>query len=136
MSLENFPINSFDKIRYSDTDRQGHVNNAVFATYLETGRLALLDQAKLVVLTETTSFVLAAIKLDFVLEIKWPGRVDIGTGIRRIGNSSLTLYQEVFQHGQCVAKAESTIVQIDHQIGKGKPLEEKTKITLQKWLLT
>jgi acyl-CoA thioester hydrolase len=35
LELKDFPLTSIDKIRYSDTDRQGHVNNAVFASYLE-----------------------------------------------------------------------------------------------------
>jgi acyl-CoA thioester hydrolase len=37
-SLRDFAVYSVDKLRYGDTDRQGHVNNAVFATFLETGR--------------------------------------------------------------------------------------------------
>ncbi len=36
--LEEFPLRTSDKVRYGDTDRQGHVNNAVFSTFLETGR--------------------------------------------------------------------------------------------------
>ncbi len=41
-TLEDFPHRTFDKLRYGDTDRQGHVNNAVFATFLETGRVEML----------------------------------------------------------------------------------------------
>lgn len=37
--LKDFPSVTFDKIRYGDTDRQGHVNNAVFSAFLETGRV-------------------------------------------------------------------------------------------------
>lgn len=31
MTLADFPLQTFDKVRYADTDRQGHVNNAAFA---------------------------------------------------------------------------------------------------------
>ena len=41
-TLEQFPIRTYDKLRYADTDRQGHVNNAVFSTFLETGRVELI----------------------------------------------------------------------------------------------
>ena len=34
--LKEFPLISADKLRYGDTDRQGHVKNAVFMTFLET----------------------------------------------------------------------------------------------------
>ena len=40
--LEDFPARATDTIRYADTDRQGHVNNAVFSTFLETGRVMFL----------------------------------------------------------------------------------------------
>lgn len=33
IALEDFPFQTFDKVRYADTDRQGHVNNAAFATF-------------------------------------------------------------------------------------------------------
>ena len=34
-SPDAFPSRTHDKLRYNDTDRQGHVNNAVFSTFLE-----------------------------------------------------------------------------------------------------
>ncbi|MFZ9635943.1 MAG: hypothetical protein ACO3EK_19200, partial [Alphaproteobacteria bacterium] len=36
---EDYPRHSQDKLRYGDTDRLGHVNNAAFSTFLETGRV-------------------------------------------------------------------------------------------------
>lgn len=38
-TLAAYPLHSRDKLRYGDTDRQGHINNAVFATFFETGRV-------------------------------------------------------------------------------------------------
>jgi acyl-CoA thioester hydrolase len=46
-TLAQFPLHAYDKLRYADTDRQGHVNNAVFATALETGRVELLHDPSL-----------------------------------------------------------------------------------------
>ncbi len=135
MILKDFPLVSFDKIRYSDTDRQGHVNNAVFSTYLETGRVELLFDPQYPVLGEDTSFVIASLKLDYLNEIKWPGQVDIGTGIRKIGNSSVVFAQALFQNDLCVAKAETVIVQV-HNAQKGSfPLSEASKNALSRWLL-
>ena len=39
--LADYPHQVTDVIRYADLDPQGHVNNAVFSTYLETGRVAM-----------------------------------------------------------------------------------------------
>ncbi len=92
LTLNDFPSITFDKIRYADTDRQGHVNNAVFASFLETGRVEILYNPDAPVLPQGASFVIASLQLDFRKELKWPGRVDIGTGIVRIGNSSIQVF--------------------------------------------
>lgn len=95
-TLTDFPFQTFDKLRYADTDRQGHVNNAVFSTFLETGRVEFLFDTQSPLATDNASFVIARLTLDFVAEVNWPGRVEIGTGVTRIGNSSLTLRQAIF----------------------------------------
>ncbi len=44
LSLADFPFQTYDKVRYADTDRQGHVNNAAFATFLETTTVSVIVQ--------------------------------------------------------------------------------------------
>ncbi|MEL7377331.1 MAG: thioesterase family protein, partial [Bacteroidota bacterium] len=127
LRIEDFPLRSFDKVRYADTDRQGHVNNAVFSSFLETGRVEVLYSKELPVLSEGASFVIASLKLDFASEMTWPGQVDIGTGILKIGNSSVILYQELFQGGIRVAKAETIIVQIHNDTKASFPLGENAR---------
>ena len=133
--LADFPSRTHDKLRYADTDRQGHVNNAVFATFLETGRVEILYSDERPVLAEGASFVIASLHLDFLAELRWPGRVDIGTGILNIGNSSLKLLQNLFQDGRCAASAETVIVQVDETSGKSRPLSDKARASLSEWLL-
>ena len=134
-NLADFPLKTYDKLRYADTDRQGHINNANFSTFLETGRVELLYNPEFPILTERTSFVIASLKLDFLSEMTWPGQVDIGTGVLKIGKSSLTLYQKLFQNEVCVANAETVIVQVDNETRRSAPLTEYAKNTLSRWLL-
>ena len=136
MRLDDFPLMTFDKVRYADTDRQGHVNNAVFATFLETGRVEILYNPDYPIRSEGSSFVIASLKLDFLKEIGWPGRVDTGTGIVRIGNSSIRIYQKLFQNDQGVATAETVVVQVDDRTGRGSPLSDQARTTLGAWLLS
>ena len=135
LQLKDFPLQTFDKIRYADTDRQGHVNNAVFASFLETGRVEFLYAAESPVLAEGSSFVIVSLHLNFIKEIKWPGQIEIGTGILKIGNSSIKIYQKLFQNGLCIADAETTIVQVDHLSGLANPLTDAAKSRLQQWML-
>jgi acyl-CoA thioester hydrolase len=111
--LEDFPLRSFDKLRYGDTDRQGHVNNAVFGTFLETGRCELLELGFGDSWREAdSSIVIARLELDFLAEVLWPGRVEIGTAVIKLGNSSIRLEQALFQGERLVAKAQSVLVHL------------------------
>lgn len=129
--LSDFPIQTFDKVRYSDTDRQGHVNNAAFSSFLETGRVEFLYDPKDPLASEQSEFVIASLHLNFLAEITWPGRLDIGTGVTRVGTSSFGLYQVLFQDRVCVATAETIIVQTCIQSRRSTPLSEDTKLYLK-----
>ena len=128
--LSQFPVRTSDKIRYADTDRQGHVNNAVFSTYLETGRVEILYDPARPLTTPGASFVIASLSLDYRGEIRWPGTVDIGTTVTRIGNSSLRFHQALFQDGRLVATADTVIVQMDEETRRSSPLAESTRKVL------
>ena len=51
------------------------------------------------------SFVIARIAIDYRAELFWPGRVDIGTGVKMVGNSSVTFLQALFQGEKLAAGA-------------------------------
>jgi acyl-CoA thioester hydrolase len=124
-SLDDFALTAGDKLRYGDTDRQGHVNNAVFATFLETGRVELLYNEALA--EEHAAFVIARLELDFLAEINWPGDVEIGTVVLDVGRSSFKLFQKVFQDGKPVAQAVTVIVQMNEETRKSQPLSERAR---------
>jgi acyl-CoA thioester hydrolase len=135
MKKESFPVFSSDKIRYSDTDRQGHVNNAVFATFLETGRVEILYNQNEPILLAGCSFVIASLSVNFIKEINWPGTVDIGTGVQHIGNSSIVLFQKLFQNGREVANASSTVVQVSDINSTSVQLSNEARKKLSNFIL-
>ena len=118
---EDFPHRMVETIRFGDLDRQNHVNNAVFATFFESGRVILLYDEQYGLSVPDTSFVLAHLSIDFLGEIRWPGEVEIGTAIAAVGNSSLRVNQALFVGGVCVATAENTLVQVDRETHKPRP---------------
>lgn len=135
LTFTDFPFQTYDKIRYADTDRQGHVNNATFSTFLETGRVEFLYDPENPLTSDNGSFVIANLSLNLLSEIRWPGKVDIGTGVTKVGNSSLSLFQGLFQNGVCVATAETVIVQMNEESRKSQPLDESAKTFLTQYLL-
>ncbi len=129
--LSDFPVKTYDKLRYGDTDRQGHVNNAVFATMYETGRVDLLESHGGGLLLPDVSFVIARICIDYRGEIFWPGTVEIGSAVKAVGNTSITFTQALFQNGTCVSTAESVVVQVDKHTRRPAPLSENVRARLK-----
>lgn len=131
-AIGDFPHTTTDKVRFRDMDRQGHVNNAVFSTYFETGRAEIFYDPKAPLNGEGECFVIAKIVVEYLGEILWPGEVTSGTRISRIGNSSVTVEQALFQNGACVAWSESVLVQINEATRRSAPLSKRAVDELEK----
>lgn len=134
LALEDFPHRTHDKLRYSDTDRQGHVNNAAFATFLETGRTALLYDPEAPIVEPGTAFVLARLLLEYRAEVHWPGEVHIGSRVLEVGRSSVKLEQVIFQNGLRVANGETVIVMVDTTTRRSRPLPETAVARLRRFM--
>ena len=132
--IERFPLQSFDKIRYADTDRQGHVNNAVFATFIETGRVEMLYHPENPLAAAGCSFVIAQLDIKLIAELYWPGQVDIVGAVSKIGNSSFQIQQHLFQDGRHAASARSVLVQINTSTKRPQALSETARERLYTYL--
>jgi acyl-CoA thioester hydrolase len=132
--IEDFPIRVPDTIRFADMDRQGHVNNAVYPTYFETGRVLRIYDQKDGLQVDGCTTVLARIEIDFLKELHWPGTVEIGTAIAEIRRSSYVFSQAIFNDGACAARARSTMVLIDRATRKARPLPPELVARLERML--
>ena len=128
--LAQLPGQTGDIIRFGDLDPQGHVNNTVFATFFETGRVAFLREPGNALSPPGTTSVLARLDIDFLRELHWPGEVEIGTGIAEVGRSSFAFLQAIFHEGACAATARATMVMIDGETRRSRPLPAETLVRL------
>lgn len=119
------------QLRYGDTDRQGHINNAVYCTLFESGRVAFLFDESGSVAGNGRSFVIAKLSLDFLNEMNFPGVCDVGSKVTAIGNSSFTVGQAIFKDGICCSTAESVIVLTCETTRRSSPLTEDVRRLLQ-----
>lgn len=134
--IEDFPLRVSHPIRFADMDRQGHVNNAIYPTYFETGRVDVIYDPQQGFQVEGCTTVLARIEIDFMKELRWPGTVEIATGIAEIRRSSYVFAQAIFNEGACAARARSTMVLIDRGTRKAQPLPDDLVARLSKWRMT
>jgi acyl-CoA thioester hydrolase len=119
-----------DKLRFADTDLVGHVNNAAFATFCETGRVAFLYDPERPLTSPETDYVIVRLVLDFRREMHYPGIVEIGTRVLKIGRSSFTMGQGLFKDGECCATAEGTCVLLDKASRRPVPLPDEVRARL------
>ena len=121
---DQFPYRTGDIIRFGDLDPQSHVNNAVFSTYFETGRVILLRDAKYGLRVDGATFVLARLEIDFRKELHWPGTIEIGTAVAEIGRRSFTYAQAIFHGDACAATSRATMVLIDQATRQPRALPD------------
>ena len=122
------------RLRFNDTDRLGHVNNAVFAVLLEQGRSELALEAGLPMGSDAATLVIVRLELDFLREMAWPGAVTIETEVARIGNRSFTLRQRLISAGELCARAVTVLVVMDRAARRAVPLDGEWRDSLTRWL--
>jgi acyl-CoA thioester hydrolase len=132
--LEDFPFRLTDNVRFADLDPNQHVNNAVYATYFETGRVTLMKDHSYGLMPEGLSWIMVRLDIHFRAELRWPGTVEMGLGVSRFGRTSVTFDQVVFSQGRCVASAQAVTVLIDEATRRPTPLTPQIIAKFQPWL--
>jgi acyl-CoA thioester hydrolase len=131
--LTDYPHRVTDTVRFGDLDPQGHVNNAVFATYFESGRVAMFRNRDLGIGVANATFVLVRQEIDFLRELHWPGQVAIGSALAEVGRSSFTIAHALFREEECMAAGRATLVMLDLTTRRPRPLPEETITSLSRW---
>ena len=106
------------KVRWRDVDALGHVNHAVFLTYLEEGRDAFFIQT----LGGDPSYVVVRLEVDLRAEVRYEDqRVIVRIVADRLGTTSLTTRETVVTPGGEVA-AEALVVTVNWDAENRKPI--------------
>jgi acyl-CoA thioester hydrolase len=132
--LEDFPYRLTDNVRFADLDPNQHVNNAVYATYFETGRVTLMKDKSYGLMPDGLAWIMVRLDIHFRAELHWPGTIEMGLGLTKFGRTSITFDQVVFSRGICVASAQSVSVLIDEASRRPTPLTAEIIANLQPWL--
>jgi acyl-CoA thioester hydrolase len=111
------------EIRWADLDVYGHVNNAIYLTYLEEVRDEWLG-GTLGDPDQVWNWVLARVEIDYRRELALADDIAVATcRLDRIGNSSITTQEEVRTlDGELAAKAKAVLVALDRESGRSRPL--------------
>jgi acyl-CoA thioester hydrolase len=117
--VTGFPFVHRERVRFRDCDPMGHVNNAVFSTYLE--------QARIGVLGDLDPFILAHVEIDFRAELRQGEEVEVRSRCSNVGTKSFELEHELRAGDRLVAEAKSVLVGYDYEAGRSVPLTEEQR---------
>ena len=123
------------QIRWRDMDAYGHVNNAVYLTFLEEARDAWVQEV-LGPVSDTWDFVLARIEVDFRGELKQDdGAVLVRCRLGSIGRASVRTREQIVKlDGSVSVEAGSVIVPRDPVTGRSRPLTREEHAALEREL--
>jgi acyl-CoA thioester hydrolase len=124
--VEGFDFVHRETVRFRDLDSLGHVNNAVFLTYLEEARIAYLDPLG----AEASDMILARVEIDFRAPLRIGDELEIGVRPARIGTKSFDLEYEVHSGGTLAAEAKTVLVSYDYATRRPVELPESWREAL------
>jgi acyl-CoA thioester hydrolase len=122
------------EIRWRDQDAYGHVNNAVYLTYLEEVRDEWLERA-LGDSGDAWGYVTARVAIDFRRELTQDDdEIVAACRLERIGRSSVTTREtlRVAGDGAPAAEAESVLVARDRGTGASRPLTDAERAAFER----
>jgi acyl-CoA thioester hydrolase len=138
-TLEDFPVLVEFPIQWGDQDALAHVNNVIYFRWWETSRVTY---AKRVGMFGGDSFppdgprmgsILAGIQCNFRKQLTWPDSVQVGSRVKRVGNSSLEIEHRLLSTNVdgVIADAVSTMVGFDFDQQKTVRVSDEIRATIR-----
>ena len=124
-------------VRWDDLDAMGHVNNAKYLTFGQEARFIWSTSVFSSAMNASTliEMVVARAEVDFFEPIYEGGRfVDVEISVEKIGNSSFVVLYTIGDEGKTFAKVKTVQVAISLETKKSRPLTDKEKEFLTKYL--
>jgi acyl-CoA thioester hydrolase len=114
--MDGFRFVHAQEVTFRDLDVFGHVNNAVYLTYLENARIGYMREVLSIESLEDLLVILATVRIDFRSRASLGEVLEIGARVSRIGTKSFDLNHELRgPDARLVAVASTTLVTFDYR---------------------
>jgi acyl-CoA thioester hydrolase len=129
--MEGFQATVDAQVRFRDTDALGHVNNAVYLSWMELGRMAFTDAILPEIDWTKIGFILAHVSIDYLEPVFLGDNVKVHMRAGKIGGKSVVLecfITKTDKDGERpTAKGNNIVVAFDYQTNKSVPIPESWK---------
>ncbi len=128
------PVSVGIPVAWGEMDAFQHVNNVMFARWVETARIEYLSRIGLMdrMRDEGVGPILARLSIDYRRPVTFPDTVRVGVGTTAIGNSSFTMSFRIWSEAQQaeVASGEQIIVLFDYRAGRTRPIDDRLRAVI------
>ncbi len=105
----------------------GHVNNAVYLTWIETARIEFLRRLGTFASPDTSAMamILARAEVDFRSQLAFGEEIEVGVRTARLGTKSFDLEYELRSGDRVVAEAKTVLVAYDYESNQSTEIPEE-----------
>ena len=130
-AVQGFTHTFSQDVAFRDLDGLGHVNNAVYLSYVESARLAYMQEV-LGPLELDDLGIVADVKISFRSPAALGETLEVGHRISRVGETSLVFDFEVRGgDGRLVAEGSTVHVAFDYGVRRPVPVPEKWRSRIE-----
>ncbi|WP_322820723.1 thioesterase family protein [Chloroflexus sp.] len=124
--LAEYPFHYRIEVRFRDLDALGHVNNAVYATYFESARIAYYQRLVGGSL-DRLGIILAELTISYKAPAHFGDELLVGVRVSRIGGKSFTMDYAIARvgDGALIATGQSVLVAYDYAAGRSVPVSDE-----------
>lgn len=123
-------------IRWGDMDAMGHVNNTNYFRYIESARIAWLEQVGGLPESRSEGPVIVNASMNFLKQLTYPADIEVRTFVAPPGRSSVEVSHEIRlidpdgHPGELHAEGAAKVVWVDFRLGKSAPLPQALRAEL------
>jgi acyl-CoA thioester hydrolase len=121
--------------RISEVNGAGHIGHNVIPVWFEEGLIEILKLFDPDLKPKDSMLVMTNINIDYIQQIFLSAVVEIITGVKKIGNSSLVLDQKIYQSGQLCVKGKATYVNFSRESKKSTPIPPLIRQALKEHII-
>ena len=135
-SLSAYPLVYIQHVAWGDMDAFGHINNVMYYRYVESARLAYIEQMG--ILSGEILTVVASNQCKYLKPVFYPDQLKIGVRIEELRKSAFRMHYLLWsEQQQCVvAEAEAVLVCVDKVNMQKQPIPEQMRHKLTEFELT
>ena len=121
--IDDYKLKYHLETRFRDLDAFGHVNNAVYASYIESARVSLLNSWKIPRSNKGKSIIMASLKINYHSQLNHPTSLVLGQKIIRLGRTSFDIETVVFDSSDNRVICSALVVVVCFDFDSQSPVE-------------